>query len=133
MMKKKYVWLTLAIVYCIAIFITTASPASTGGNTLMIIAELLHLSEDQARIANLIFRKFVHLSAFGLLAILFYNSFEKHRLIQAWLYTTIYAASDEIHQAFLPDRTGAVVDVCIDSIGALLALSILKMATFRRR
>ena len=132
-MKKKYVWLTAAIVYCIAIFITTASPASTGGNTLIIIADFLHLSEGQARIANVVFRKLVHLSAFGVLSILFYNSFDKHRFLQAWLYTTIYAASDEIHQAFLPDRTGAVVDVGIDSIGALIALSILKMATLRRR
>ncbi|WP_066295228.1 VanZ family protein [Bacillus sp. FJAT-29937] len=132
-MKKKYVWLTAAIVYCIAIFITTASPASTGGNTLMIIADFFHLSEDQARMANLIFRKLVHLSAFGVLAILFYNSFEKHRFIQAWIYTTIYAASDEIHQAFIPDRTGSIVDVGIDSIGALIALCIIKMATHRRR
>ncbi|WNS77509.1 VanZ family protein [Bacillus sp. DTU_2020_1000418_1_SI_GHA_SEK_038] len=132
-MKKKHVWLTVAIVYCIAIFITTASPASTGGNTLMIIAEIFHLSEEQARMANLLFRKLVHLSAFGVLAILFYNSFEKHRFIKAWLYTTIYAASDEIHQAFLPDRTGSIVDVGIDSFGALIALIIIKMATLRRR
>ncbi|MEH7123928.1 VanZ family protein [Bacillus sp. JJ1532] len=132
-MKKKYIWLTAAIVYCIAIFITTASPASTGGNTLMIIADIFNLSEGQASMINVIFRKLVHLSAFGVLAILFYNSFEKHRFIQAWLYTTIYAASDEIHQAFLPDRTGAIVDVGIDSIGALIALSIIKMATLRRR
>ncbi|MEH7525179.1 VanZ family protein [Bacillus sp. JJ1503] len=132
-MKKKYIWLTVAIVYCIAIFITTASPASTGGNTLMIIADIFNLSEGQASMINVIFRKLVHLSAFGVLAILFYNSFEKHRFIQAWLYTTIYAASDEIHQAFLPDRTGAIVDVGIDSIGALIALSIIKMATLRRR
>ncbi|KAB2328492.1 VanZ family protein [Cytobacillus depressus] len=132
-MKKKYVWLTAAIVYCMAIFITTASPVSTGGNTLMILAELLHLSEEQARIANLVFRKLVHLSAFGLLAILFYNSFEKRRFLQAWLYTTLYAASDEIHQAFLPDRTGSIVDVGIDSVGALIALVIVKMAVSRRR
>jgi len=124
---KKYIWLGLAILYCVAIFVTTASPASTGGNTLTILAGVLHLSEEQAAVVNLVFRKSVHLSAFGVLAILFYKSFEKRRFLLAWLCTTIYAATDELHQAFLPDRTGAVVDVGIDSIGALLALFLVKI------
>lgn len=124
-MKKKYFWLTAAILYCIAIFFTTASPASTGGNTFERIIEIFHINENQAAFVNVIFRKLVHLSAFGLLAVLFFNSFEKQRFFLAWVCTTIYAASDEIHQAFLPDRTGAILDVGIDSLGALIALFIL--------
>lgn len=99
----------------------------------MVIAELLHLSEEQARIINVIFRKFVHLSAFGLLAVLFYNGLEKRRFLLAWLYTTIYAATDEFHQAFIPERTGSIMDVGIDSIGALIALFIIKVITSKRR
>lgn len=133
MMKKKHVWLTAAFVYCVAIYMTTASPASTGGNTLMAIVEFFNLSEEQARMINVIFRKLVHLSAFGLLAVLFYNGLEKRRLLLAWLFTTVYAATDEFHQAFLPDRTGSIVDVGIDSIGALLALLIIKMASSRSK
>lgn len=132
-MKKKYVWLTLAFVYCIAIYITTASPASTGGNTLSIIADIFNLSEEQARTVNVLFRKLVHLSAFGGLAVLFFNSFEKRRFFLAWICTTVYAATDELHQAFLPNRTGSVVDVGIDSIGALIALFIIKMAASIKR
>lgn len=131
-MKKRLIWLTAAIVYCMAIFITTASPASTGGNTMELIADFLHLSEEQAAIVNVIFRKSVHLTAFGVLAILFYNSFQSWRFGLAWLCTTLYAATDEIHQAFLPDRTGTIIDVGIDSIGALLALLIVKIIAIMR-
>ncbi|KRG11726.1 hypothetical protein ACA29_15155, partial [Lederbergia galactosidilytica] len=71
---------------------------------------------------NFLFRKIVHLTAFGFLAILFYNSFEKNRFLRAWIITTIYAATDELHQAFIPNRTGSFWDVGLDSLGALLAL-----------
>ncbi|MBY0121292.1 VanZ family protein [Bacillus sp. S/N-304-OC-R1] len=131
-MKKKHIWLTAAIAYCIAIFITTASPASTGGNTLSIIVDIFHLSEEQARMINVILRKLVHLSAFGLLAVCFYNGLERRRVLFAWMYTTAYAATDEFHQTFIPDRTGSIVDVGIDSIGALIALIIIKMVTTRK-
>lgn len=126
-MNKRYVWFTVAILYCVAIFFTTASPASTGGKTLTIITNLCHLSESQASLINVIFRKSVHLVAFGILAILFYNSFEHHRFFISWLSTTVYAVTDELHQAFLPERTGSIVDVGIDSLGAIISLIIVKI------
>lgn len=131
-MKKKYIWFTATFIYCVAIFVTTASPASTGGNTMAIFAQFFHLSETQAAVVNVIFRKFVHLSAFGVLAILFFHCFEKRRFFLAWLCTTIYAGTDELHQAFLPDRTGTIIDVGIDSLGALLALILISMMRFRK-
>lgn len=121
-MRKKYLWFIVAILYCVAIFVTTASPSSTGGSTQFLIEKLLRLSENQAQVLNVLFRKTVHLTAFGFLAFLFYNSFEKSRFFKAWILTTIYAAIDEWHQAFIPERTGSIIDVGIDSIGALLAL-----------
>ena len=33
--------------------------------------------------------------------------------------TAVYAATDEIHQLFVPGRAGRFSDVCIDSAGAL--------------
>lgn len=126
-MKKKHIWLALAIIYCIAIFITTASPSSTGGNTLSIIEKLFRLTTEQAETLNVLFRKLVHLGAFGVLAILFYNGLERYRFFRAWMLTTIYAAIDEFHQAFIPDRTGALLDVAIDSIGALIGLGTIKL------
>ncbi|GIN70687.1 hypothetical protein J14TS2_11620 [Bacillus sp. J14TS2] len=126
-MKKKHVWLGFAILVCIAIFVTTALPVSTGGQTKLLILQFLPISEEVAANVNFLFRKLVHLTAFGFLAILFYNSFEKNRFLWAWIVTTGYAATDEIHQAFIPERTGSLWDVGLDSLGALLALLTLKV------
>ena len=40
----------------------------------------------------------------------------------SWLIATVYAASDEFHQLFVPGRSGEVKDVCIDSAGALVGV-----------
>ena len=44
------------------------------------------------------------------------------RYIAAWFFAVAYAATDEIHQLFVPDRSGNGFDVCVDATGALLAL-----------
>lgn len=124
-MKKKYFWLVIAVCWCLAIFMATASPASTGNHTQQLIMKYTGITYEQAATVNLLFRKFVHLSSFGLLAIFFYKSFEKNAFLNAWLLATLYAASDEIHQAFVPNRTASILDVGIDSIGAILALLLL--------
>lgn len=40
----------------------------------------------------------------------------------AWLIATAYAATDEVHQLFVPGRGGQVTDVLLDSAGALLGV-----------
>lgn len=47
------------------------------------------------------------------------------------LWTVLYAASDEWHQAFVPGRHPAFADVFIDSLGAVFALWVLPLV--RRR
>ena len=40
----------------------------------------------------------------------------------AWLGSTVYAMTDEIHQIFVPGRGPSVKDVSIDAVGALLGV-----------
>src|SRR5690606_10899005 len=129
---KRYVWLAAAVLWCVAIFIATASPSATGGSTQALLQKFFQLSDEQAALVNVLFRKGVHLSAFGLLAFLFYMSFEKKRYVIAWVLTTLYAATDEYHQTFLPNRDGTLADVALDSLGALIALSIVKVIQLLR-
>ena len=42
-------------------------------------------------------------------------------LVVAWTATVLYAISDEVHQVFVPGRSGRALDVLIDACGALLA------------
>lgn len=44
-------------------------------------------------------------------------------LLLAWAFTLLYAASDELHQLFVPGRTASWVDVMIDATGAFLGLA----------
>ena len=45
-------------------------------------------------------------------------------MLRALLAAAVYAASDEIHQAFVPGRGPAVTDVLLDSAGALCGILI---------
>ena len=42
-----------------------------------------------------------------------------------WVITTAYAATDEMHQLFVPGRSGQVSDVLLDSAGAIAGLALL--------
>ena len=130
-MRRRHIWMIAAIAWAAAIFIATHSPSSTGGNTQFLIEKLLVLSPDQAALLNVVFRKLVHLGAFGLLAVLIFNSFEKRKFLLAWFITTVYAATDEIHQSFVPDRTASALDVGLDSLGALIALGLIRVLNQR--
>jgi VanZ family protein len=48
-----------------------------------------------------------------------------------WFLAVLYAATDEIHQTFVPGRSGRLTDVLIDAAGA--AVGVLFMAWLRRR
>jgi VanZ family protein len=43
-------------------------------------------------------------------------------LYVAWVMATLYSATDEFHQSFVPGRHPAMTDVLIDSLGAAFAL-----------
>jgi VanZ family protein len=45
------------------------------------------------------------------------------RVLLALGLTVLYAVSDELHQSYVPDRTGRAEDVVIDALGALLGVS----------
>ena len=58
---------------------------------------------------------------------------------KAWIalaVSVVYATTDEIHQLFVPGRSGEVRDVLIDSLGALigiLIISLIRSAIIRPR
>ena len=45
------------------------------------------------------------------------------RMLLPWLIAALYAASDEIHQLFVPGRSGQLSDVILDSAGALAGVA----------
>ena len=49
----------------------------------------------------------------------------------AWAFCIFYATTDEFHQLFVPGRTGRLLDIGIDSCGALLGSLILLFFVYR--
>ena len=66
-------------------------------------------------------RKIAHLAEYALLAGLIWlllDSFGRRGWLLPALIAICYAATDEVHQAFVPGRLGTPVDVVIDAVGA---------------
>ncbi len=77
---------------------------------------------------DVVVRKAGHVGVFGILALLLSRALSgtaAWRRPRAWAFafTVLYAASDELHQGFVPGRQSAVLDVGIDATGALIALA----------
>ena len=51
---------------------------------------------------------------------------------KAWFASALYAVMDEIHQHFVPGRSGEITDVLIDSIGCLIGVVIMSSILHRR-
>ena len=78
---------------------------------------------------DFLIKKGGHALGYGLLALTYLRGLKgerrevvSRRLFVAWLLATLYSATDEFHQSFVPGRHPAVTDVMIDSIGAALGL-----------
>lgn len=80
-------------------------------------------------------RKSAHAGEYALLGILFMGSLGaygidgRRRAIAAWICTTAYAATDELHQLFVAGRSCQVSDVVLDSTGAAAGI-LLYIAVF---
>lgn len=73
-------------------------------------------------------RKAAHMTEYFLLAIAVSFPLYVYRVRGVWLvllagiFCVVFAGLDEYHQSFVSNRTPAVKDVCIDSVGALLGI-----------
>lgn len=72
-------------------------------------------------------RKGAHMTEYAVLGVLLALTLASYGLKRAWrgafFAGTFYAALDELHQRFVPGRSGEVKDVLIDALGVLLGLA----------
>ena len=97
---------------------------------------LPHLSEHAVSDIVFFIRKCAHLTEYAVLALLLWRALRKpvgnDRRPWRWtdagfaiLFVALYAASDEIHQLFVPNREGRLADVLIDTSGAMAGMFLL--------
>ncbi len=51
----------------------------------------------------------------------------------AWILAVLFAISDEFHQSFVPGRTPWIVDILIDSMGALVGCLVWQVFLRKKR
>ena len=89
--------------------------------------------EDVVDRIESIVRKVAHYSIYTLVGILLmslmstFKMKELERVAVSLIVGVIYAATDEIHQAFVPGRGPLVTDVILDSIGVLTGIFIVML------
>lgn len=80
------------------------------------------LPKAESFIWEFVFKKSGHIFVYTVLAIIWILTLEKNKYMNSFLYSFAYAFTDEIHQIFVPNRTGLLRDVYIDSLGILAGL-----------
>ena len=75
---------------------------------------------SQFFIWDFIAKKIAHLTEYAVLFALIFRA-TRGQWILSFVLTMVYAASDEIHQKFVPGRTAAFYDLAFDFSGASLA------------
>jgi VanZ family protein len=136
-LNKKLFWWGLAGLFFVGFYFFTSSPVSNDAHTLMLFKNIKFLSNVDIVLLDKIIRKCAHFLSYGILAIIVKNALQPRRWAYpgAWLIATLYGASDEIHQIFVPGRTPLATDVMIDSAGAcavLLVAYVIKLARDRK-
>jgi VanZ family protein len=80
---------------------------------------------------DMVLRKLAHAGEYAVLGALLLRAVANVPLAVAL--GTLYAISDEIHQAFVPGRQGSPVDVAIDALGVVCGVALWHRAARTRR
>jgi VanZ family protein len=120
-----------ALLFMVMIFMFSHQPGGESGTLSRIILDFLGSMGLDFRAwfgsnAIWVVRKTAHFTEYFMLfwlVLLAFGDFSRNRW-RILLVCVLYAASDEIHQLFIPGRVGNVGDVGIDSAGALFGFLI---------
>ncbi len=134
----------LTILWMIFIFCLSAQPATQSDElsktvTKVIIEtvdKVVDIKTDDRPIIDLvkqfnhIVRKYAHGGVYFVLGLLLVGALRQNNIkgfrlfASSLLLCVIYAISDEVHQLFVPGRGAQVMDVLIDSMGAITGVSL---------
>lgn len=137
MVYKKYARWLLVFVWMGLIFYLSHQPSEqsselSSGVTEVLLKMLAFIlpAFEEIPIIHFLIRKAAHFFAYFMLGIFVFHALKKsvksiwRRCGFTMLISLVYAISDEVHQLFIPGRSGEVGDVMIDSLGAAVGLGV---------
>lgn len=133
--RKWTPWLAV-VLWMTVIFLFSAQEAAdssrlSGGilqGILSMFSWLPFIGDMDLELAHLLIRKGAHFSIYAVLGVLTARALVKNGVsgARAWLLALLicvfYAASDEVHQLFIPGRSGQATDVALDGSGSLIGI-----------
>jgi VanZ family protein len=139
----------LPVLIWMALIFSASSDSHSSQHTSRFFEPFLHwlfpkMSQPQIDNIHHFIRKCGHLTEYAILALLLWRAIRKPgknnprewRWDEAGLSVSIvflYAASDELHQVFVPTRTAQVSDVVIDTCGGVAGLIALRIFHLSRK
>lgn len=139
--RKFFVYLCCVLVWMGVIFSLSAEPSEESDETSLglgrVIAEIVvpdfeemsaHEQYQLVKSWNGVLRKLAHFSEYAVLGFFSLRTLlqvkisKKKAGIVGGIICVLYAASDELHQYFVPGRSCQIGDICIDSMGAITGI-----------
>jgi VanZ family protein len=132
--KRLAFWLPPLLWMAMIAWFSTAQ--FSGENTGSVLTPLFRwllprATEPQLAVLHALTRKAAHVTEYAVLSALWFVALTRERGLSrrraAWIALLVavgWASLDELHQATVPGRTPSVVDVGIDTVGALAAATI---------
>lgn len=140
-MKKllKYISIALVIIWMSIVFMLSSQTGKKSENTSNNFTKAIFkndISDEQVRNLSYIVRKIAHFTLYTIggilicLCLLLNIKSTKYIYFISFVIGLIYAITDEFHQLFIPNRSGEIKDVIIDSLGILLGVSFVKISKY---
>lgn len=133
-MRKKIVLriiiVILIVIWMLLVFCLSNQNGKQSSGLSKKVAGFFTSDNDKIEIIEPYIRKIAHLSEYTIGGCLFvslmltYSFSDRKRLILSFCIGVEYAMLDEIHQLFISERAGQIIDVFIDSIGVALGICI---------
>lgn len=145
---KRIIYLTMLVATMILIFNFSSQNGDKSRNTssksMQVIANILRIPKDEQasfiKSGEPLIRKLAHFSIYAMIGVWSiclcntYNITDKRKILICILIGFLYASSDELHQAFTPERGPGVGDIILDTIGTSFGtLFILQFILIKRK
>jgi VanZ family protein len=127
----------LPVLVCMGLIFLASSDSRSYQHSVQILGPIIrwlspHVSAERLQAWIFAARKWAHVTEYAILAMLLWRALRKPGdSVNGWSWPAagriaflamLFAATDEFHQLFVPTRGASVVDVLIDTSGAVLGL-----------
>lgn len=122
--------MVLLVFWMIAVFYFSHQTGEESSNLSRSLANFISKGDTvKAENYEPVVRKVAHMTEYSIGAMIFYGitlTFpkisRKRKLIYTIIFILLYASTDELHQKYIVDRSGNVIDVFVDLFGAAMGI-----------